>query len=422
VDALIGDAIGDIAVVLLVSWLAGALARKVGQPAVVGQLLAGIALGPSLLGRLPGHLVIRLFPNSVIPSLTVVANVGIVLFMFVVGYELDLRSLRAQRRVVPFVAFGGLLLPLGLGIAAAEVFRSRYNALGQPHSSQAFALYLGVAASITALPVLAAILRERGLAGTRVGVTATAAAGIMDVGAWLLLALAVAATTHKAGRLSAVTVALLCVFVALMLLGVRPALRRWLRQPALVLSIQLPIALFLTLGSAWVTASLGLHPVFGGFMAGLTMPSLDGTADAEVLRPMEQISGVLLPLFFVLTGLSVNIEALGFGALVVLAIVLAVACVGKLGAAYLACRIGDLTPRESAGVAILLNTRGLTELIALNVGLADLIISRQLFAVLVLMALITTMATAPLLSLARVSPPALTRPGVTAPPATSSEP
>jgi Kef-type K+ transport system membrane component KefB len=339
-----------------------------------------------------------------------------------VGYELDLRSLRKQRRVTPLVACSGLLLPLGLGIAAAESLRPQFNALGQPHSSHAFVLYMGVAVSITALPVLAAIIRERGLAGTRVGVTATTAAGLMDVGAWLLLALAVATTVHKVGRPPAVTLLLLCAFAAVMLLGVRPALRWWMRRRVSVLSIQLPIALFLALGSAWVTASLGLHPVFGGFLAGLTMPSLDGNPEAEVLRPMEQVSGMLLPLFFVITGLSVNIGTLHSGALVVLAIAVAVACIGKLGSVYPACRLGGLPPRESAGVAVLLNTRGLTELIALNVGLADLIISKQLFTVLVLMALITTMATAPLLALTRLPSAAAPGPNIPVPPGKASEP
>jgi Kef-type K+ transport system membrane component KefB len=226
----------------------------------------------------------------------------------------------------------------------------------------------------------------------------------------------VAVAAHKADRPPAVTLALLCVFVAVMLLGVRPALRWWIRRRASVLSAQLPIALFLALGSAWVTASLGLHPVFGGFLAGLTMPSLDGTPDADVLRPMEQVSGLLLPLFFVVTGLSANIGALGSGAFVVLAIVVAVACIGKLGSAYPACRLSGLTPRESAGVAILVNTRGLTELIALDVGLTALIISKQLFSVLVLMALITTVATAPLLALVCVRPPVVSRPGASTPP------
>jgi Kef-type K+ transport system membrane component KefB len=421
-DVLISNVLGDLALVLLVSWLAGALARKCGQSAVIGQILAGIAMGPSLLGQLPGHLTIRLFPHSVLPSLTVLANVAVVLFMFGVGYELDFNAMRHQRRATPLVAVSALLLPLGLGIAAVEAFRSRFNALGQPHSSHGFVLYMGVVLSITALPVLAAIIRERGIAGTRAGVTATTAASIMDVGAWLLLALAVSTAVHKAGRSPAVTLALLCAYAAFLLLGVRPALRWWMRRRVAVLSVQLPIALFLALGSAWVTASLGLHPVFGGFLAGLTMPSLDGKPEADVLRPLEQVSGMLLPLFFVITGLSVNIGAMGTDGLVVLAIVVAVAFVGKLGSAYPASRLGGLPPRESAGVAVLVCTRGLTELIALNVGLADLIISRQLFGVLVLMALITTVATAPLLALVRLPSPAVSRQSVPVPPASAGEP
>jgi K+:H+ antiporter len=405
-DVLITDVIGDLALVLVASWLMGALAGRCGQPAVIGQILAGIALGQSLLGRLPGHLTTRLFPAAALPSLTVLANVAVVIFMFVVGYELDLRPLRGQRRAAPFVATSGLLLPLGLGIAAAVAFRSRFNALGSPYSSHAFALFLGVVLSITALPVLAAIIRERGIAGTRAGITATAAAGIMDAGAWLLLTMTAAVTVHKQGRPPWLTVLLLCAFAAAMLSAVRPLLRWWMGRRISVLSSKLPIALLLALTSAWVTASLGLHPVFGGFLAGLTMPSLDGKPDDEVLRPLEQVAGLLLPLFFVVTGLSVNIGKLDADAFVVLAIVVAVACAGKLGSAYPACRLGGLPPRESAGVAVLVNTRGLTELIALNVGLTDGIISKQLFAVLVLMTVITTMATSPLLALVKLPSPA----------------
>jgi Kef-type K+ transport system membrane component KefB len=422
-DALIADVIGAITVVLLASWLMGALARKCGQAAVIGQIIAGIALGPSVLGHLPGHLTTHLFPHTALPALTVLANVAVVIFMFAVGYELDLRVLRGQRRATPFIGTGALLLPLGLGIAAVEAFRPRFNALGQPHTNRAFVLYMGVVLSITALPVLAAIIRERGIAGTRVGVTATVAASIMDVGAWLLLAVAVATGVHKGGRSPLITLLLLCAFIVVMLFGVRPALRWWMTRRASVVPVQLPIALFLALGGAWVTASLGLHPVFGALLAGLTMPSADGKPDVEILRPMEQVAGILLPLFFVVTGLSMDVSTLGAGAFVVLAIVLAVACLGKLGAAYPASRLGGLPRRESAAVAVLVNTRGLTELVALNVGLADGIISKQLFAVLVLMAVITTVATSPLLHLVRL--PAATvagEPPVPVPPARTSEP
>jgi Kef-type K+ transport system membrane component KefB len=166
-----------------------------------------------------------------------------------------------------------------------------------------------------------------------------------------------------------------------------------------VLSNPLPVALVLAMGSAWVTASLGLHPVFGGFLAGLTMPSVEGRPDPEILRPLENIGGILLPLFFVVTGLSLNVEALGGTAFGLLALVCVIASAGKLGPAYAASRLGGLGRRDAATVAALLNTRGLTELIVLNVGLSAGLIGEQLFSVLVLMALIMTIVTAPLLSL-----------------------
>jgi Kef-type K+ transport system membrane component KefB len=402
-DILIADVLGDIALVLIAASLLGAAARRCGQPAVVGQLLVGVLLGPSVLGRLPGHLTSHLFPHAALSSLTVLSDVAVVIFMFVVGYELDRRSLRGRRLAVPLIAVSALLVPMGLGIGAPVIFRSWFAAIGEPHISHSLVLFMGVATSITALPVLAAIARERGIAGTIAGVTAASAAGIMDVVAWLALAIALVGTAHKSGRPWPVTLLLLVCFVTIMLLVVRPALRWWMRQSRFVLSNQLPLALIFALGSAWVTASLGLHPVFGGFLAGLTMPSADGTPDAEILRPMDQIGGVLLPLFFIVTGLSLNIGALNGSALMLLLIFCAIASVGKLGPGYVASRVGGLAPRDSATVAVLVNTRGLTELIALDVGLNAGLIDERLFSVLVLMALITTIATSPLLSLVRVS-------------------
>jgi Kef-type K+ transport system membrane component KefB len=423
-DILIADVIGDVALVLIVSSLLGAMARRCGQPAVIGQILTGVLLGPSALGRLPGHLTSRLFPHSVLPSLTVLSNIAVVIFMFVVGYELDRRSLRGRRRAVPLIAASALLVPMGMGAGAALLFRSSFAALGQPHISRSFVLFMGVAISITALPVLAAITRERGIAGTTAGITATSAAGIMDVAAWVVLAAALAGTTQKSGRPWPMTLVLIAGFTVIMLLAVRPALRWWMSRRRAVLSNQLPVALVLALGSAWVTASLGLHPVFGGFLAGLTMPGMDGTPDAEVLRPMEQVGGVLLPLFFIITGLSLNVGALGSSAFVLLAIVCVIASTGKLGPAYLASRVGGLGPRDSAAIAALVNTRGLTELIALNVGLSAGLIDQRIFSVLVLMALIMTVMTSPLLLLIRVpaaSPPVGERHPVAPPPSGASE-
>jgi Kef-type K+ transport system membrane component KefB len=400
-DNLIADVIGDAALVLIGSSLLAAVARRFGQSAVIGQILAGILLGPSLLGHLPGHLSSRLFAHAALPYLNVIAQVAVALFMFGVGYELNRKSLRHGYRAAMLVAAAALMVPMLLGSGSVLVFRSAYASLGQSGSGHSLILFIGVATSITALPVLAAIMRERGISGTTAGATATTAAGIMDVVAWITLAAALVGTADSPGRPWPVVLMLIAGFAAVMLLGVRPALRWWIRRPRAVLANHVPIALALTLGSAWVTASLGLHPVFGGLLAGLTMPGREGGADPEVLRTMEGASDALLPLFFVVTGLSVNVTDLDGTAFAVLALLLAIASAGKLIPAYLASRAGGLDHTDAATTAALVNTRGLTELIALNVGLSSGMIGQRLFSVLVLMAVLTTLMTAPLLTLIR---------------------
>ena len=400
-DNLIAVVIGDIALVLVVSSLLGALSRRFRQPAVIGQILAGIMLGPSVLGRIPGDLTSRLFPAQALPYLTVISQVAVAIFMFGVGYEINQKSFRQRYRTALLVAAGALFVPMFLGAGSAVVLKSAFSALGQSNFSHSFVLFMGVSTSITALPVLAAIMRERGISGTVAGVTAITAAGIMDVVAWIALAAATVGTASRPGRPWPVTLVLITGFALMMALIVRPALRWWISRSQAVLANQLPLALALTLGSAWVTASLGLHAVFGGLLAGLTMPGKDGTPDPDVLRPMEDVSGVLLPLFFVVTGLSVNVSALDGTAFGLLALLATIASVGKAGPGYAAARIGGLSRTDAATVAALVNTRGLTELIALNLGLSAGLITERLFSVLVLMAVVTTMMTAPMLSLIR---------------------
>jgi|SRR5581483_844317 len=391
--------IGDIALVVAVSAVLSALLRRVNQPPVIGQMLTGILLGPSLLGRLPGHLTRHLFPPAVLPALTTLAQVGVVIFMFTVGYEIDMRSMRGRGRVVPLIAVSALLVPMSLGIVCALVLRSRFTALGELASGHSFVLFMGVAVSITALPVLAALLRERNLAGTVEGDIATAAAGIMDVLAWLLLTAALVGTGHR-GRFSLpVTILLITGFVIVMLAVVRPALSWWTGRSQSILSSPVAVAFVLAMGSAWVTASLGLQPVFGGLLAGMVMRGKGQAPDADVVRSMEQAGRLLLPLFFIATGLSLDIGTVHGDTLVLLMLFITIAAVGKLGPAYTVSRLSGLEPRRSAAIAAMVNTRGLTELIALNVGLTNGLIHQRLFTILVLMAIVTTLATSPLLAL-----------------------
>jgi Kef-type K+ transport system membrane component KefB len=392
------DVIGAIALVIVASSVLGAAARRCGQPVVIGQILTGVLLGPSVLGRFPGHLTSHLFPHQVLPYLTVLAQVAVAVFMFAVGYEIDLAKLRGCGRTVPLIAASALAVPMGLGMACVLLFRSGFTAVGEVHQGRSFLLFMGVATSITAMPVLAAIVRERGLTGTIAGVTAIAAAGSMDVVAWLLLAAALIGSGHS-GRFSLpVTLLLTGCFVALMLIVVPRAVAWWARRATSILSNPVPLAFVLAMGSAWVTSSLGLQAVFGGFLAGLAMRAGHREPDADVLRSLDQVGNLLLPLFFIVTGLSLNIGAVGGDGFVLLGLILAAAAAGKLGPAYGASRVCGIGPKESATIAVLLNTRGLTELIALNVGLTDGLIGQRLFTVLVLMALITTMTTGPLLS------------------------
>ncbi|MET7730692.1 cation:proton antiporter [Streptomyces sp. NPDC005402] len=390
--------LGDIAVILLVSTLLGGLARRLGQPAVIGQILTGVVLGPTLLGRLPGNPTGRLFPPDALPYLSVLAQVAIVTFMFVVGYELNLGSLRASGRTTLSVAAVALLVPMTLGAGMVEFLPSVFSAVGE-HAvgSRSFVLFMAVAVSITALPVLAAIIRDTGIAGTRAGVVALSAAGLMDIGAWTALAAAMPGESH--GLSVPKTVALTVVLGLGGVLVVRPLLSRWMDRPGGLFASQLPVAIILATSCAWATSQLGLHAVFGGFLAGLLMPRHDGAPDADVLRAMEGATDLLLPLFFVVTGLSLNLGTLDRNSALVLLLLLLISVAGKVVPGYLMSRLNRLERRESATVAVLLNTRGLTELIALNVGLSAGIIHGRLFTVLVLVALITTATTSPLLAL-----------------------
>lgn len=408
-DLIIAAVMADIAIVLLVGAVLGRLVRYLRQPPVVGEIIAGIALGPSLLGLLPGNPTAHLFPTEARPYLSAIANLGLLIFMFGVGWEFDKRLLNGRRSAAAAVSLSSIALAFGLGVALATVLYSHHDTVKGHHPSfTAFALFMGAAMSITAFPVLARMLTEHRLTGTRVGALALASAAIDDVLAWCLLALVAAIVTAAGASSHMVQIGVLAViYVALLALVVRPLLaymtRKWVRDRVPPLYVVVLVAgLFL---SSYATTWVGIHPIFGAFAFGFIMPREPYDVLAEgVKRPFDGISMVLLPVFFIVTGLNVDIGALTGRTLIELVGIILVACAGKMIGASIPGKLTGMPLREAGTLGILMNTRGLTELIILNVGVGLGVLDGQMFTMMVLMALVTTALAGPLLPNAPSSP------------------
>ncbi|MDR3457225.1 MAG: cation:proton antiporter [Verrucomicrobiae bacterium] len=390
-------------VIILAARLAGALAVKFHQPAVIGEMIAGILLGPSLLGWWSPAAFHFIFPASSLGSLRLFSQMGVCLFMFVVGMELDLVELKQQARTAMLVSQVNILFPYLLGVIAALFL---YSSLAGPGISfPVFALFIGISLSLTAFPVLARILQERGLTQTALGTTAIACAATGDVAAWCILALVVAIAKAQGLLATAFTLGLVALFVCLMLFGIRPRLPRWIdyvshRSGTAGKGVIAGVLVFL-FASALATDAMGIHALFGSFLAGLVMPARGELREFLRLR-LEHFSAVfLLPLFFAFTGLRTQVALLNdsTGWLICLGIIL-LATVGKLGGTLFAARATGVNWLDSFSLGALMNTRGLVELIALNIGYDLGILSPRIFAMLVIMALATTCLTGPLLTLA----------------------
>ena len=377
-----------------------ALARLfvlVRQPPVIGEVVAGILLGPTLLGRLSPAAYHFLLPESVAPSLETVAQVGVILYMFLVGLELNASLLRQRARAAVAVSHASIVVPFVVGALLALWLYPRFSGADVPFTS--FALFLGVALSITAFPVLARILTDLDLARTELGTTALLCAASADVTAWCLLAAVVGVVQARVGGLGLVLLGT-AAFVAFLFLVVRPA-AAWLtaRFDRGRLSSGVTALVFVgLLLSALATEALGVHALFGAFLFGAIFPH-DGTVAREFTRRMGDVVTVfLLPAFFALTGMRTFIDFGPENWLICAAITLA-ATAGKFGGTFAAARLTGHDGRTAASLGVLMNTRGLMELIVLQVGLRLRVLSPTLYAMMVLMALVTTMTTTPLLSL-----------------------
>ena len=390
-----------VVVIMLFARLMGAAVAHFRQPRVMGEVLAGILLGPTVFGLLFPDLQRALFPSDVIPLIGVVANLGLIFYMFLVGLELDLSQLRGRLAQTAAISNTGVAIPMLAGIAVAL---PTYTLIGPPAKGgfTAFALFMGVSMSITAFPVLARILVERRMLRQPVGALALASAAIDDVSAWFLIALATAVATSGGGFDVVRTILLAGAFCLVMGVGVRPLVARVSRayDEAGRVPVTWITAIFaMVLLAAFTTEEIGIALIFGGFIAGTVMPRHAGLTEDVTHRMEDFVVLLLLPLFFAYTGLKTNVLLLDRAELVVLTVVLlVVAIVCKFGGSVLASRVVGLGWRESAVIGTLMNTRGLTELIVLNLALEKGVISEALFAALVLMALVTTFMAGPVLN------------------------
>ncbi|MFE4304731.1 cation:proton antiporter [Streptomyces sp. NPDC056891] len=394
--------------VVLACQTGGWLARRIGQPAVIGEMAVGILLGPSLLGWLAPGIQHLLLPPAVLPFTSVLGNLALLVFLFLVGLELDLRSLRATRRAVASVAAGSILLPLALGTGLAVAM---YPALAPPGVQRLpFVLFIATALSITAFPVLARILTDRGLATTRLGAFALACAATDDALAWCLLIAATALATAGSPLDALTALALTAVLTAVLTVG-RPFVKRMLERAARtsddLVTVLLVAGLLL---AACATDRIGVHPAFGAFLFGATVPRGLPAVERSAARLQAVVVPVLLPLFFVDTGLHTDLAALPASQWGWAGLVLAVAVTGKWAGAAGAARLAGCDWRWSALMGTLMNCRGITEIVVLGIGLQLGIISTNLFTIMVLMAVVTTAATAPLLDRLTRGAPDLTTP------------
>lgn len=387
----------DIVVVCSVARTLGWGFKKLHQPRVVGEMCAGILLGPSLLGWLAPTAFALLFPPEALAPLYFLSQVGLLLFMFQVGLGLDLQELRKMGRSVVIISNSSVLVPLVAGSALALYLYPRLSSATVP--LPVFALFMATAMSITAFPVLARILEERNLLQSRVGLVAISCAAVDDITAWCLLA-GLTAWVHAGKEMSSwFTLAGLGAYLFVMICVVRPLLRRYSPKREISREV-MAFALLLLFLSAWTTERIGVHALFGAFIAGAILPRPE-TFNRILAGHLEFVTSVLLlPLFFAYTGLRTSIHLLSGGRVwFYCALSVVVAVLGKLFACAVAGRASGMSWRDALSVGVLMNTRGLIELVILNVGLDLGVISPTLFSIMVIMALVTTFMTTPVLAL-----------------------
>lgn len=389
----------EVLIVIGLSRLVGLGCRAIKQPLVIGEIIAGIMLGPSLLGLVAPSLATTLFPAETIPYLFVLSQIGLIFFMFLIGLELNPKYLSGQLEIAILVSHVSILAPFSLGTLLAVLLYPQLS--NGDVSFTAFALFLGAAMSITAFPVLARIITENNLQGTRLGTLALTCAAVDDVTAWCVLALAIAVARTGTINGAIPTIIYSLIYIGLMVTAGRWFLKRVARYYQRVGKLNQLLLAGIYAGvvaSALITELIGIHFIFGAFLLGAVMPKDEGLVREIAEKTEDFVLIFLLPIFFAYSGLRTQVGLLNRPELWLLCVaVVAVAISGKYFGTYIAARVSGIDNRESSALGWLMNTRGLTELIVLNIGLSLGVISPLLFTMLVIMALVTTFMTSPLL-------------------------
>lgn len=386
----------QICLVLAVTRTLGLILKPLRQPRVIAEIIGGILLGPSALGHSTGY-INKIFPNRSIPVLDTVADLGLLFFLFLVGLELDLRSIRRTGKQALFIAAAGISVPFIAGVGVSVVL---HNTIASDGKFAPFLVFMGVAMSITAFPVLARILAERKLLTTDVGQMAMSAAAVNDVVAWILLALAVALSGSNKSPLIAIWV-LLCgvAYVTVMFTVVKPLVSIMAKQTIEnepVNELYVAITLAGVLASGFVTDSIGIHSIFGAFVFGLIVPKEGPFAQLLIEKIEDFVTILMLPLYFASSGLKTNIGTIhGAQSGGLLVLVITTACVGKIVGTFVVAILHKMDFRKSLTLGFLMNTKGLVELIVLNIGKDRKVLNDETFAIMVLMALFTTFITTP---------------------------
>ena len=391
----------QILLIIVVSKAFGMLLTKLGQQTVVGEIIAGIVLGPSVMGLLFPHFFQLIFPADSLNTLQFLSQIGLAFFMFIIGMDLDLDIIKKKAQDAILVSNVSIAFPFILGIILAYYLYLPYAPAGV--SFLPFALFIGISLSITAFPVLARILQERGMTRNPLGALAIACAATDDVTGWCLLAVIIAIAKAGAITTALFTIILSIIFVLIMLFVIKPLVLKLYKEKLKSESpdkLTVALAFVILLGSAYTAEVIGIHALFGSFIAGVIMPQ-NILFKKKITEKLEDVSVlILLPIFFAFTGLRTQIGLINQSdGWVAFGYIMVVAVLGKFGGSSFAAKIAGQSWSSSLTIGALMNTRGLMELIILNIGYDLGILSPQIFAMMVLMALVTTFMTGPLLNL-----------------------